>query len=243
MSLQAGAEHDLGEIRILRARADHTADRLRHSCRGRLSRTRRRHRPTLQNLSRDRRDEQPAVGSLEQQCAEHHDENERKFDARRRRRLDADRDPPTGGRWSMNKRVGRLELRPCPDPTFDPVQKSLTEAYCKGQQQDAKHRDKNSSLTNLPGLRIDHFRRRADIMRLQRGCGGMAMAAGRIRPTPASGGFFCRTRYNRALSIRRSISVPRQDDVPLQHLKLCVRRTWSAARDSCGASTLRNTAH
>ena len=49
----------------------------------------------------------------------------------------------------MNKRVGRLELRPCPDPTFDPVQKSLTEAYCKGQQQDAKHRDKNSNLTTF----------------------------------------------------------------------------------------------
>jgi hypothetical protein len=136
----------------------------------------------------------------------------------------------------MNKRVGQPDLRQCPDPTFDPVQRSLTEAHCKGQRQDAKHRDKNSSLTDLPGLRIDHFRRRADIMRLQRGCGGMAMAAGRIRPTSARGGFFRRTRYNRALSIRRSISVPRQDDVPLQHLKFCVRCTWSAARDSWEAS-------
>jgi hypothetical protein len=107
----------------------------------------------------------------------------------------------------MNKRVGRLELRPCLDPTFDPVRKSLTEAHCKGQRQDAKHRDKNSNLTDLPGLRIDHLRRRADIMRLQRGSNSMAMAAGRIRPTPASGGFFRRT-TSRALSIRRSISVP-----------------------------------
>jgi hypothetical protein len=47
----------------------------------------------------------------------------------------------------MNKRVGQPDLRQGPDPIFDPVQKSLTEAHCKGQRHDAKHRDKNSNLT------------------------------------------------------------------------------------------------
>lgn len=57
----------------------------------------------------------------------------------------------------------------------------------EGQRRGPKRRDKNLSLTDLAGLRINHLHRRAGIIDLQHSTSGMAVTEGQMRPALPGG--------------------------------------------------------